>query len=264
MSFDRQTLLDTARASPTAVAAHDRAAWLALFSDSAEIQDPVGSRPHRSREQRERFYATFIAPNQIRFEVDHDVVCGQTVVRDVVIHTAMGDTGLAVAVPLHIFYDIANQAGRPRVTRLHAHWELWPMLSGEVFKAGAGVALPAMWRLSLNMLRHQGLGGAMGFSRALFGVGQAAKQAAEIFLAAASRGELTALDASIHCELPAGTALSGQDAATALLDISWHKMIAAGRQVTASIALRGQRGVALFDFANDNRRFERLRIYLDA
>lgn len=262
MSFDTDTLLATAKASPTAVAAHDRTAWLGLFSADAEIQDPVGSKPHRSPAERERFYDTFIAPNRIRFAVDHDIVCGQTVVRDVVIHTEMGDTGLAVAVPLHIVYDIVPVDGQPRVQRLHAHWELWPMLTGEVFKAGLGTALPALWRLSVNMLRHQGLGGALGFSSALFGVGRPAKQAAEVFLAAVSRGELGENADSASYELPAGQPIGAEDVADQLKGITWAKVIAAGRNVTATVQLGDRRGVALFEFPDDASRFTRMRVYL--
>ena len=71
--------------SPAAVGDHDKAAWLELFARYNIVEDPVGSRPHlsgvydgRSRRRGSgplaRFWDTFIAPNQIRFQVDHDFV----------------------------------------------------------------------------------------------------------------------------------------------------------------------------------------------
>ena len=69
--------------SPAAVAAHDKEGWLSLFTPSAVVNDPVGSAPHRGPAQLSRFYDTFIAPNTIGFQVNHDVVCGASVLRDV-------------------------------------------------------------------------------------------------------------------------------------------------------------------------------------
>ena len=63
-------LLAAVGRSPAAVAVHDRAAWVGLFSDGARVNDPVGSRPHVGRAAIEKFYDTFIAPNTITFHVN--------------------------------------------------------------------------------------------------------------------------------------------------------------------------------------------------
>ena len=42
----RDDLLATVERSPAATAAHDKAAWVGLFSADGRVEDPVGSRPH--------------------------------------------------------------------------------------------------------------------------------------------------------------------------------------------------------------------------
>src|ERR1700756_4358597 len=90
-------LLAPVEASPRAVAAHERDAWVGLFAPGARVCDPVGSRPHTGRAAIERFYDTFIGPNDIVFRVERDVVCGMTVWRDLGIETTMS-TGVTLRV----------------------------------------------------------------------------------------------------------------------------------------------------------------------
>lgn len=265
--FSRTQLLETAKASPTAVAAHDKAAWLGLFSRDAEVHDPVGSRGHAGAAALERFYETFIAPNTIRFEVAHDIVCGQTVVRDVIIHTHMGGTALQVAVPLFIRYEIVEEDGQPRVRRLYAHWELLSMMGGQVFSSGIGAGLIALLRLSGNMLRHQGLGGALGFSRAFAGVGRAARRSARAFLDALSAGDeaLAAQNLAPDCSIEHGLEpVSLSELARALTGLRWDKLLLGGRQASARLDCAGEMAVALLDFAADGRHIQRVRIYREA
>ncbi len=264
--FSKDRLLETAKASPQAVARHDKSAWLNLFAQDAEVHDPVGSQAHRGRAALERFYDTFIAPNQIHFKVDHDIVSGQTVVRDLVIETRMGGTALQVDVPLYIRYEIVNEAGQPKVHRLYAHWELLPMMRGQVFKDGLATGLIALVKLSRNMLSHQGLAGALGFSRAFTGVGANAKRTAEHFLRALADGD--DIRASLHLALKAQLQHNGSPIGLAplreqLSGLSWRKMLAGGRQVTVSLDYAGQRALALFDFARDSAHISALRIYSD-
>ena len=72
--------------------AHDRHAWVGLFTPGGQVEDPVGSRPHRGRHAIERFYATFIGPRDITFHRDADVVVGNTVVRDLELEVTMADS----------------------------------------------------------------------------------------------------------------------------------------------------------------------------
>ncbi|RZO86751.1 MAG: nuclear transport factor 2 family protein [Oceanococcus sp.] len=265
--FSRAELLDTAQASPRAVAAHDKSTWLGLFADDAEVHDPVGSRGHAGPAALARFYDTFIAPNQIRFDVDHDIVCGQTVVRDLVIVTHMGGTALTVGVPLYIRYEIvAGSDGRPRVRRLYAHWELLPMMTRQVFSQGLRTGLSALLALSGNMLRQQGLSGALGFSRAFVGVGASAKRCAEQFLNALNAGQTAHMRQLVEANAPiqlANQTVALDALCTQLSDIRWSKVIAGGRQVVLTLFQQEQRMVAVFDFAHSSSQISALTIYRD-
>jgi ketosteroid isomerase-like protein len=179
----RQRLLDAAEASPACVAKHDKAGWLALFAEDGVVEDPVGSAPNRKGRFRGRsqsgddelgrFYETFIAPNEIRFEVLRDIVTETEVVRDVVIHTTLS-TGLKVSVPAYLIYDMIEEDGEVRIARLAAHWEL-PRLSLQTLRGGRK-GWSSMLRLSGKMLRIQGLKGmarySKGMLRGIFGRGR--------------------------------------------------------------------------------------------
>ena len=265
--FSREQLLETAKASPSAVAIHDKQAWLNLFSEDSEVHDPVGSRGHAGAQALERFYDTFIAPNQIRFDVAHDIVCGQTVVRDLTIITHMGGAALKVNVPLYIRYEIvADHSQSPRVRRLYAHWELLPMITRQVFNQGMSTGLGALVKLSANMLRHQGLSGALGFSRAFAGVGRRAKRQVETCLQALNRGDSAALQA---CFTPTASLclaeadVSFSDLSESLHSLRWHKMIAGGQQVVVTLLQNEQRMLALFDFAESSAHISALKVYRD-
>jgi hypothetical protein len=164
-------LLSLARESPTRVAVHDRPGWLSLFANEAVVEDPVGSAPHRRQagaaaDPLSRFYDTFIGPNQVAMDTRLDVVHPkrQEVVRDVIIHTRLS-TGLAVDVHAYLLYELIEEAGRLRIARLAAHWEL-PAMSLQVLGRG----LPGLWtmnKITLHMLRIQGVGGVLGYLRGM-------------------------------------------------------------------------------------------------
>ena len=103
----RAELLAAAEKSAAAVGAHDRRAWVGLFTPGGRIEDPVGSRPHRGRRAIERFYATFIGPRDITFHRDADVVVGNTVVRDLELEVTMADS-LVLRIPTYLRYDIES------------------------------------------------------------------------------------------------------------------------------------------------------------
>ncbi len=264
--FSDTQLLQTVERSPAAVAAHDKAAWLALFSDDAEVHDPVGSRGHAGHTALERFYGTFIAPNTIRFDVEHDIVCGQTVVRDLIISTQMGGTVLQVDVPLFIRYEIVAIDGAPYIRRLYAHWELLPMMTQQLFRQGLLPGLSGLLRLSGNMLKRQGLSGALGFSRAFLGVGRRGKRMAQTCLEAIRDADARALHRCTGTQVTLLWAEERIDAAS-LLDrlpgLHWEKMLAGGRQVSVRLHSDQGRAVALFDFDSNATRLKHLRIYAD-
>ncbi|WP_245672708.1 nuclear transport factor 2 family protein [Aldersonia kunmingensis] len=248
--------------SPAAVAAHDREAWLDIFAPDAAVNDPVGSRPHVGRAAIGRFYETFIAPNEITFAVDHDIVCGDTVVRDLHVTTRMS-TGAEIRIPMHLRYELADDNGVLAVRGLFAHWEL-PSMVLQLASAGMPGA-KAVAVLTPQLLGNQGVSGALGFSRGFVRVGRRAKRlAVELLTAIASFDEVGVhrMLADAAVELPGG---GGAATATALLkdlpDLRWGKTLAAGRMVTVSIETGGEHGLALFEFDALSRRIERVRIY---
>ncbi|WP_067715368.1 nuclear transport factor 2 family protein [Nocardia yamanashiensis] len=256
-------LLATVEASPAAVGAHDKAAWVGLFADNGSVEDPVGSRPHIGREAIERFYETFIAPNGIAFDVTNDVVCGTTVFRDLTIATTMS-TGVTLHVPMHLRYDLAEVDGALRIAVLRAHWELPGMIAQLL---GSGVqGLLAGAKLGPQLLGNQGVGGALGFLRGMRSVGANGKRAAGQLLDALARGEVPATRA-VLAPVPKlvwadGDAMSLEDFTTRAKGLRWSKPIAAGRHVTASVETRTGRGIAQLDFTDRGNRVEAVRIFV--
>ena len=124
MAQAARDLLVLIQRSPVHVAAHDRQAWLDLFAEDAVVEDPVGSPAvHKRDGTLAGFWDTFIAPNQVRFEVLADYVDGDDVMRDVVIHTVMAG-GIAIQVPAYLLYETRDHGGTRRLGRLAAHWTL--------------------------------------------------------------------------------------------------------------------------------------------
>ncbi|MFJ4651403.1 nuclear transport factor 2 family protein [Nocardia sp. NPDC088792] len=256
-------LLATVAASPEAVAAHDRAAWVGLFAEDGTVEDPVGSRPHRGRAAIERFYDTFIAPNGIVFDVANDVVSGMTVFRDLTIATTMS-TGVTLHVPMHLRYDLAETGDALKIRALRAHWELPGMITQLL---GSGVqGLLAGAKLGPQLLRNQGVGGAMGFLRGLRGVGAKGRHAAGGLLDALGRGDAAGARAVLvpvpRLEWVGDGAFSLEDFSTRVKGLRWSKPIAAGRTVTATVETRQGRGIAEVDFTERGHRIESVRIFV--
>ncbi|WP_336081464.1 nuclear transport factor 2 family protein [Nocardia sp. SSK8] len=266
MPLDRtsETLLATVHASPRAVGAHDKAAWVALFAENAQVNDPVGSRPHIGAEAISRFYNTFIGPNGIVFRVDRDLVAGRSVVRDLHIETTMS-TGATVVVPMHLRYDLVETSDGWRISRLAAHWELAVMIARLLGTGTSGVLAGA--KLGPQLVGELGMGGAMGMMRALRGVGGHGKRLARRLFTAAAAGDAAGvralLDHRAVIELPAGTRIAVDEFAERVREIHWDKMIAAGRTVSASVRVGDAHGVAFIDFAPSSSRIDAITVFLD-
>ncbi|MFC9894122.1 nuclear transport factor 2 family protein [Nocardia sp. NPDC127579] len=259
-----EALLAAVQASPRAVAAHDKTAWVDLFAADAEVDDPVGARPHHGTAAIERFYDTFIAPNGIAFEVARDLVGEQTVVRDLFIETTMS-TGAVVRVPMHLRYDLAEIDGAWKIVRLAAHWEFTAMVTQLMLRTGIA-GLTASMKLGPQLIANQGVGGMLGLLRALRGVGRSGKKTVvQLFSAAASTDISTVreflVDAAVH--LSPGAGISVEEFTNRTRNMRWDKLIAAGRTVSSSVELDGARGVAFVDFAPSGRRISAVTVFLD-
>ena len=263
--FTPDQLLAAAKASPAAVAAHDRQGWVDLFASDGEVNDPVGSKPHRGRAAIERFYDTFIAPNTIVFHVDHDIVCGMSVIRDLAIETIMS-TGATLSVPMHLRYDLAHENGTLKIHRLYAHWELAPMVAQML-----GLGLKGLWtstKLGIQMMQHLGLGGALGFSQGFRGIGASGKQRVEAFHTAIGSGASVNAKAQLSpdatLEWPSNRRCSFDDFVKKAAGAQWRKLLAAGEVVSASFTLVDAKthGVALFEFSRADRLIRRIRVFV--
>ena len=175
--------------------------------------------------------------------------------RDVTIHTHMA-TGLSLRVPAHLRYQLRAQPSGPcYIRRLCAHWELGSML-GQSLRSG-WLGLRSNAGLTRHLLACQGMTGAIGFTRGLGGVGRRGRGRAERLFTALRDGDKAA--ASAQCSPQPTFHVDGASLASidALIEhargLQWRKLIAAGRQVTASIETASGHGIALLTFDKRGR-----------
>lgn len=254
-------LLAAVERSPAAAAAHDRAAWVGLFTVDGRIEDPVGSRPHVGHGQIGRFYDTFIGPRRITFHRDLDVVAGTTVIRDLRLEVGMASE-LTMNIPAYLRYDLRAGEGGWAIAMLRAYWEL-PAMTVQLLRRGAA-ALPASVQLAAGLLRHQRIRGTVGFVSAVRGAGIGEKRCAEAFLTAATRGDRAAASGALNgavVTLGDDAELSGGDLIDRLRGGSWAKLIAAGDTIGASIATPSGRGVMFSEIPNAARGITRIRYF---
>ncbi len=272
-NLTKENAIRVVNQSPQAVAVHNKAAWLAIFAVQHQVEDPVGSPAHVGNAEQgnkalEQFYDTFIAPNDIVFEVFKDTVNGTHVVRDLNVHTTMSPS-LKLVVPMHLLYELEEQDGIWRIKRLAAHWELMPMMK-QVFSGGLA-CLPVLGKLSFRMLRNQGVSGALGFCKAAFTVGAYGKQQLENFcdfINAKHEHRLQDFLKQVACVEIAGDKLALEDVLKSDLQIvPGQKRLVAGYYVSASFSCTYQSqqrsGVMLIEFDKKSRQAKTIRLYCD-
>jgi hypothetical protein len=279
----REACLNTVMKSPQAVAVHDKQAWMSIFARYNIVEDPVGSAPvisgifdaptgHRGNGPLARFYECFIAPNQLSFHVDRDLVCGHSVMRDMTIEIRMSEK-VTLRVPMHAHYELIDEDGALKVQHLAAHWELWPML-GQQMSFGLA-SLPVGMRLGAGMIRHLGWGGMMKFMAAMFNIGQTGKDRVVEFVAAFNQRAFDRLPTLLSSDF-VGLAWPAQ---TPLLPIAClamqkgkltllGKTLASGNYITASFALDDEgitrHGVISFEFNMHEKKIQRIRSYIES
>jgi hypothetical protein len=252
----RSALLAAVERSPAATAAHDRAAWVGLFSADGQVQDPVGSRPHVGHEAIGRFYDTFIGPRTITFHRDADIVVGNTVLRDLELEVAMGSS-VRMRIPAYLRYDLIGDpnsaADDLKIARLQAFWEL-PAMIGQFARNGTG-AVPAGLGLTGALLRNQGPGGAVGFLSGMHTGGRRAKRHVRAVLTDAAGGDELAVKRRLVEQVQitrGGTVRLGlSEFTSAIAGAQVHKVIAAGRFVVAGLNRDGERAVVIAELAPD-------------
>lgn len=237
-------LLAAVEQSPRAAGAHDRAAWVGLFTADGRVEDPVGSRPHVGTERIGRFYDTFIGPRDITFHRDLDIVCATTVIRDLELEVTMG-RGVVMNIPAFLRYDLRQADGRWRIAALRAYWEL-PAMMGQFLRNGVRALRPSL-ALAGGLSRNQGVSGAAGFLTGFRRVGARHKGAVGTFLSAVAREDITV---AARLLAPDARISLGDDRPIALTEFverlsgaGWTKIIGAGDTVAVSVFCDTDRGV---------------------
>lgn len=215
------------RSSPAAVAAHDKAGWIALFDDDYVIEDPVGWRPIRG-DDISRFWDAFIAPNDIEFVVHHDWIDGLHVVRDVTVVTTLG-TGLQVHTPAHLRYELVQRDGALKVERMAAHWELLPNFA-QLMRPRAP-HIRSMAAMNASLIHNLGPRDTARYVGAISSVGTKGKRAVRAYV---------------------GTRVADLD-----------KVIASGNVVTANGTVDGQPAAVIATLDRKTRNVLDCRIYTD-
>lgn len=231
MTQERADVLALVQSSPNLVAAQDRIGWLGIFGQQHVVEDPVGSRPVRSEDPGAlaRFWDTFIAPNQIEFQVGQDWVDGLDVVRDVTIVTTLRP-GVVVRTPAHLIYQTGYEDGVLKVRRMAAHWEPRPVYRQLVRPTWPHIS--SALAQFVRMFRTLGVVPSLQFVGAACHLGRRRKRVLRADLAA--RG------------------VSGV-----------HKVIAAGRSVTASCTIDGSPAAVIAWFAPRSRTLTEVKVYAD-
>jgi hypothetical protein len=195
MMPDRAEVLALVRSSPAYVGAHDKAGWLGIFGDEHVVEDPVGSRPVRSGDAGalERFWDTFIAPNDIEFQVAHDWIDGFDVVRDVTIVSTLRP-GVVVRTPAHLIYQTAYEGRLLKVRRMAAYWEPRPVYRQMMRPSRAHVA-GGVGQFA-HMFRTLGVGASLQFIGAARHVGWRRKRELRHELATEGVSQVSKLIAS--------------------------------------------------------------------
>jgi hypothetical protein len=258
------------------VAAHDKAGWLALFCREAVIEDPVGTAPHRRGDSAkaidplERFYETFIAQNQIRFESSLDVVAGYQMARDVVIHTQLA-SGINIEVAAYLLYKTVQEQGELRISHMAAHWDL-PRMSWQVTSNGLR-GLTTMTAMTGRMLRFQGVSGIVGYMRGMVqGIGARGRAEVDKFASLVQKRDARALAAlwqehETLVEWPAGETISAPDLLSrfpAGVGFAIERPISSGWVTAFRFTIAGEKGlpgIAFFQFDPVTHRIARARFF---
>ena len=266
-------MLAVVEQSPRAVAAGDKQAWLAMFSELAIIEDPVGSAPHissiydvksgrRNNDVLSRFYDAFIQGNRIEFILEQDFVVGNKVLRDLALRLEVN--GMQAMVPMHILYELVSERGELKIQRLAAHWEFYPM-SLQMMKSN----IKGMLGYSNRLTRGLGFSGIMGFMRAVRSVGDKGKASVQEFVesnnSTHSGGLESLFDYGAVLYFGDGASESPEEFLSRKLDLTASKLIAAGNCVSCSLQIQEGTHVypaaALFEFNWRSRKIDNVRFF---
>ena len=272
--LSRESLLRMAKSSPEIASEHDKERWLALYSDDAVLEDPVGTpashkgrRPGRLGDEVGRFYEAFIAPSGIEMVARRDIVSDMHVFRAVDIHTTNLKTGLKMVVPANLLYEVVRRDGVLRIRRMQAHWELnrmSRMLMGEGLRGARTIAV-----MNWSMLRAFGPQWLMQYFKASQqGVGRKGRELVERLAdELGCDGEGLFADGA-PVELPGGASASAMEFLEGCTSLDVRDLLASGTTVSglASVEWGASPREAGFvaELDSEASRIERLRWFWEA
>lgn len=235
---DRDALLRTARASPEIAGQHDKERWLALYSDDAVVEDPVGTpashagrRPGRWGDELGRFYEAFIAASGIDMVTRHEIVSDSHVFRAVDIHTTNLKTGLTMKVPANLLYEVVARDGGLAIKRMQAHWELNRMSRMLMSEGALGMRTIAV--MNWRMLRAFGPKWLMRyFKSSQKGVGRRGKELVERVAGKTERERGDVFAPGTTVELPGGARVSATEFLEGCSALEVRDLLASGRTVS--------------------------------
>jgi hypothetical protein len=265
----REALLRTAKASPEIAGQHDKEAWLALYTDDAVLEDPVGTpasrrgrRLGRLGDEVGRFYEAFIAQSAIEMATRRDIVSDMHVFRAVDIHTTNLKTGLEMKVPANLLYEIVPRDGGLAIRRMQAHWELnrtSRVLMSEGLRGARTIAV-----MNWSMLRAFGAKWLMRYFKASQqGVGRKGRELVERLASEVGNGGDARFAPGATVELPGGARASVGEFLEGCTAIEVRDLLASGPTVSGLASIEwGARAreagfIAELDAAAE--RVERLR-----
>jgi len=237
-SPDRNAVLQTAKASPEIAGQHDKERWLALYSDDAVLEDPVGTpASHKGRrrgrlgDELGRFYEAFIAASGIEMVARRDIVSDMHVFRAVDIHTTNLKTGLKMKVPANLLYEIVPRNGDLAIRRMQAHWELNRMSRILMSEGALGIRTIAV--MNWSMLRAFGPRWLLAyFKSSQKGVGRTGKELVERLADLTGHDAVDAFAPEAMLELPGGATASAREFLEGCTSLEVHDLLASGRTVS--------------------------------
>jgi SnoaL-like domain len=276
--MDREKLYALVKRSPELVDRHDREGWLGLFSTEAVVEDPVGAGLNRKgkdwrgdRDGLSRFYDIFIGPNDIKFTVNQDIVMGNEVVRDVLIHTRLPN-GAVSEVAAYLIYRGMEEGREVKLAGLQAHWDF----SGNAMRLlrnngmkGVVASTGQFWK----MLRIQGIKRVMEYLGAMYkGIFKKGIVAVNSFAAAVNAGDEAGMarlcEPDARIEFPIGKKMPASDFLKGVgksLHLEVSALRSAGWYTSCSFDAQGggvhRHGVAFFQFSPETRKIVSARFF---
>ena len=124
--YEAHPARDVSIASMRAVEAGDRTAWLALFTDDAHVEDPIGPSMfdpggggHRGPDAIAAFYDTVVASGEVRFTIRESYAAGRECANVGTITTTLPDGTNAIVDGVYT-YRVDDDG---RITAHRAYWE---------------------------------------------------------------------------------------------------------------------------------------------